>query len=153
MLPAGFEPKVSKGERPQTHALDRAAIDKFTCHFASHSSTIFNLINRCHWSAVPADRFFLWLKSLGYPLNRTAGKLQSQPGRLRHLHPRRTESHQSQLFRVLSVRQAYPEVPSCEYAIDAQSWAGNKRWYTTRSTKGCLNDTSRRVPYGIGLHA
>jgi hypothetical protein len=26
MLPAGFEPKTPTGERPQTHALDRAAI-------------------------------------------------------------------------------------------------------------------------------
>ena len=25
MLPAGFEPKISTGERPQTYALDRAA--------------------------------------------------------------------------------------------------------------------------------
>ena len=24
MLPAGFEPTISKGERPQTYALDRA---------------------------------------------------------------------------------------------------------------------------------
>jgi len=30
MLPVGFEPTVSAGDRPQTYALDRAAIAKLT---------------------------------------------------------------------------------------------------------------------------
>ena len=35
MLPAGFEPTISAGERPQTYALDRAARFNVGCHFTS----------------------------------------------------------------------------------------------------------------------
>ena len=38
MLPAGFEPTVSAGERPQTYALDRAATG-IGCDYSTEDNT------------------------------------------------------------------------------------------------------------------
>jgi len=43
MLPVGFEPTISAGERPQTHALDRAATG--TGIYVYHSSLVFAYAN------------------------------------------------------------------------------------------------------------
>jgi hypothetical protein len=40
MLPGGFEPKISAGERPQTYALDHAATGTGTPHTYTYQTLI-----------------------------------------------------------------------------------------------------------------
>ena len=45
VLPVGFEPTISAGERPQTYALDRAATDNYFITPGNYIGDMFRLLN------------------------------------------------------------------------------------------------------------
>jgi len=56
MLPVGFQPMISVGERPQTYVLDRATTGTGRIHHVEYKNRSDISINRSYWSRLEVIR-------------------------------------------------------------------------------------------------
>ena len=61
MPPAGFEPTISAGERPQTYASDRAAIGTGNIGFSAHVYCTVFVYDSFIWPNMDISQMLKWL--------------------------------------------------------------------------------------------